>query len=87
MKAYYLKTIKFESEDLLTEADEYIPEYTDHFSATSTFGDGLDVELVEIVDEVDNRVPIHKFHSSTISKLYEDVVFDESDRLIPEHED
>jgi len=72
MTTYYKAKYTFECEDLLNDNDEHVPEYTAYFNGVEYFKeDGIEVELVEIVDENGQAVSTNKFSKETVRYLYD----------------
>ena len=87
MAKHYKTKITFESEDLLTEVDEYVPTYTAYLSAVEFFKDeDFEIELDRIEDEQGNEIPINKFDKKTISSIYDATFMANWDKIVEEYD-
>lgn len=83
---YYRTKIKFESEDLLKDTDEYVPEYTAYLSCSGTKYEFGSIEIEYIEDEEGREVPLKLFSVMTISDILDTASLKDWDRVEPDYE-
>lgn len=84
---HYITKIKFESEDLLKDTDEYVPEYTAFLSCTGTKTEMGDIEINHIEDEEGREVPLKLFSVKTINSILDMASMRDWDKLEPDYYD
>ena len=83
---HYRTKVKFESEDLLNEQDEFVPEYTAYLSCTGTDIEIGDVEIEHIEDENGAEIPIKKFSVNTIIYILDRAYSNDWDKMEPDYD-
>jgi hypothetical protein len=87
MTTYYKAKIKFETEEFLNDADEFIPTYTAYLNGVEySKEEGIDVEIDYIVDENDKEIPIKNFKMKTINYIYDKSFMADWDKFEQEYD-